>query len=66
LKIGFVVKPLKVYVLQPATVVHLYNPSTWNAEAEGSQVLGQSVLHSETPPRRKKKEEEKQLTSLIS
>jgi hypothetical protein len=32
-------------------VAHTYNPSTWEAEARGSQVRGQPGLHSE-PERR--------------
>jgi hypothetical protein len=37
-----------------AVVVHASNPSTWEAEAGGSQVRGQPELHSETLFRGKK------------
>jgi hypothetical protein len=35
-------------------VVHTYNPSTWEAEAGGSRVLGQPGLHSDIYQERKK------------
>jgi hypothetical protein len=38
-------------------VAHVYNPSTQEAKAEGSQVQGQIELHSETLTQQTKKRE---------
>jgi hypothetical protein len=40
---------------KPGIVAHISNPSTWEAEAGGSQVRGQPRLHSENVSKKKKK-----------
>jgi hypothetical protein len=39
-------------------VVHACNPSTWEAEIEGSQVRGQTGLHDEIILKKRKKKKE--------
>jgi hypothetical protein len=43
----------------PGTVVPGYNPSTWEAEAGGLEVLGQDGLNSETLSQEKRKKKKK-------
>jgi hypothetical protein len=50
----------------PGTVVPGYNPSTWEAEAGGLEILGQDGLNSETLSQENRKKKKRQLRTPTS